>query len=129
MKKAYSHGVGVLIIQDQKILLTHRIKGEQIGVWEVPAGHIKESETSEEAALREVREETGLQIKIIRKLGTNVDEDYAFKAEVFLAEVVSGKLQNLDTGNHSALKWFSLNELPNPLGSTAAKGLQELAIT
>lgn len=42
------------------------------------------------------------------------------------SEVVSGEAINSEEGNHSALEWFDLSNLPEPLGSTAAQGVDRL---
>ncbi len=59
-KDGYSRGVGVFIVQDRRLLLTFRSKGEQPGVWEVVAGQVKEGESVEATAIREALEETGI---------------------------------------------------------------------
>lgn len=77
--------------------------------------------------MREAKEETGLAIKIIEKIGVNVDHAHRFEGDMLLAEVVSGEAKNLDERHHSRLEWFSLDDLPQPLGSTTVKGLQILS--
>lgn len=58
---------GVIIIRDGKILLLHRHKyGRRYYL--VPGGGVEEGETVEEAAVREAREETGLDVTLVRKL-------------------------------------------------------------
>ena len=126
MIEGYSRGVGVMIVQNNKLLLTYRIKGDQLGVWEVVAGHIESYEKPEDTAIRETKEETGIDIRITRHIGKNIDDTHRFEADIFLAEVVSGEIQNLDPRNHSELKWFELTDLPCPLGSTTIKGLELL---
>lgn len=62
--------------------------------WCLPGGRIEPGETPEQAAVREVKEETGLHVKVIRHLLTdrfNVDSGYT-TAFTFLGEVVSGQL-------------------------------------
>ncbi|HLD41540.1 MAG TPA: NUDIX domain-containing protein [archaeon] len=44
---------------------------DQYGKWAVPKGLIEKGETPEQAALREVKEETGIEAKILEKLGEN----------------------------------------------------------
>jgi len=128
MKNDYSEGVAVFIIKDNKILLTKRIKGGFIGFWEVPAGHIKNNESIEDTAIREVKEKTNLVVNSIKVFGINVNEEYKFQANLITAEIVSGTAKNIDTYNHSALEWFSINKLPSPLGESTLKGLKILKL-
>ena len=67
--------------------------------WGLPKGAVSEGETSEAAALREVREETGIEAKIVKPLDTI---EYFFRAgdtliqkrvDFYLMEYVAGELQ------------------------------------
>jgi 8-oxo-dGTP diphosphatase len=55
-----------------KVLLVHRPRYDD---WSLPKGKLDPGESIEEAALREVREETGIQCKILRKIAT---QQYAY---------------------------------------------------
>ena len=60
---------GGLLIENGKILLIHRIKninGERKEYYVVPGGGIEEKENIKEATIRELKEETGLNIKLIK---------------------------------------------------------------
>lgn len=123
----YREGVGVFIVKDNMLLLTHRSQGYQVGFWEVPAGGRKERETFEEAAIREVKEETSLEVRIIQHLGLHVNDEYHFRCHMMLAEIVTGVAQNMDAYNHEAVQWFPLAQLPGPLGSTTKAGVKVLS--
>jgi len=125
--QTYSFGAAVFIIREDAILLTHRIKGAQLGVWEVPAGHIEGDETAQEAAARELLEETGLMAVSLRSMGEYVNDQYRYKASMFLVEA-EGEPENLDERNHSALEWHQINELPANLGATTRSGLRVLGL-
>lgn len=106
--------------------MLYRIRGAQSGFWEVPSGHIKEDEDEETAAIREVREETGLEVENLEKFGINIDDSLGFKTGMYKTEKFFGTTKNKDTKNHSEVSWFELNNLPSHLGLTTKKGLKIL---
>lgn len=55
-------GVGVIIMRDGKILLLRRTGSHGSGTWSVPGGHIEYGESPSETAVRETKEETGIEI-------------------------------------------------------------------
>ena len=59
---------GGIVIRDGEILLVHR---ERYDDWSLPKGHVDPGETWEEAALREVREETGLRCELGAYVGAS----------------------------------------------------------
>jgi 8-oxo-dGTP diphosphatase len=56
-------GVGVVVWQDDEILLVRRARAPRMGEWSIPGGGQDLGETVFEAAIREVREETGVTIR------------------------------------------------------------------
>jgi len=55
-------GVGVVVWKDDEFLLIRRGKEPMRGAWSIPGGRQNLGETVKEAAIREIREETGLEI-------------------------------------------------------------------
>lgn len=88
-------GVRIVIPDDQGRILMVKQHHEGKDIWMVPGGGIDEGENSEQAAIREVREETGLDVKIKRLLW-HVEEVSEARGQrfvnFFLAEIAGGKL-------------------------------------
>jgi ADP-ribose pyrophosphatase YjhB (NUDIX family) len=59
----------VFIERDHRVLLTRRAFNPERGKWALPAGYIDDGEDPRDAAIREAREETGLNIEITGLLG------------------------------------------------------------
>ncbi len=62
-------GVGVVVLRGGEVLLVQRGKPPKAGSWSIPGGAQHLGETVAEAALREVQEETGLEVRLGNRLG------------------------------------------------------------
>jgi len=95
-------GVAVIIFDaDKKVLLQKRT---DVGLWGIPSGHVEPGETVAEAAVREVFEETGLEIRIKRLIGVYSEpesqvfsypngKNVHFITSCFEAEVIGGSIK------------------------------------
>ena len=57
-------GVGAVVIRHARVLLVRRAKAPRAGRWSLPGGRQRLGETVREAAAREVREETGVEVEV-----------------------------------------------------------------
>lgn len=64
-KQRVQVGIGVIILKGNKILLGKRIDGHSKGTWQSTGGHLEFGESFEDGARREIKEETGLEVKIL----------------------------------------------------------------
>jgi 8-oxo-dGTP diphosphatase len=53
---------GVIVVDDDQVLLVKRTNPPAVGCWSLPAGYLEVDEGPQEAAIRELREETGLSV-------------------------------------------------------------------
>lgn len=105
------HIVVGLIRKDQQILIQRRPeKGLLGGLWEFPGGKIDTGETGEMALLREVREETGLDVALGEKIGTIQHAYTHFKITLsaWFCDWIEGEAQ---THAASENQWIRMNEL------------------
>jgi len=107
--------IAVIMIKEGKILLVHRIKKSK-EYYVIPGGGIEKDENIEQAAVREIKEETGLDIVLGRKLYEKEDrsrlESY-FLAKSFNGELKLGKpeIDRQSKDNVYLLEWVSLKDL------------------
>jgi len=101
---------GVVIIQDGKILLVQEAYEKARGKWNLPAGRVDEGETIEHAAIREAKEECGLDVTLGEHLVTIHQAIDKPVLHSFLAERFSGELRFAEEELLDA-KWFDINEV------------------
>jgi 8-oxo-dGTP diphosphatase len=110
-------GVGAIIICDGKLLLEKRKNEPGRGKWSIPGGLVELGENVEQTVMREVKEETGLEVEnpehidvvdnIIRD--ENGEIKYHFVIIDYFVKLKGGKLEaGSDAGE---LRWVALNEV------------------
>ncbi len=113
-----------VILRDQprrQVLLS--IRSDLFG-WELPGGTLEGNESPAQAVVREVHEETGLEIDPFEVVGVWVRRGFRpHTAHVFLGRVIGG----IETPSHETprLKWFDVDALPDALFSWYEAPLRE----
>lgn len=111
-------GVGVVVCKDDHVLLIRRGHPPSQGDWGLPGGALELGETWREAAVREVREECGIEITlgdvadvvdiVVRDESDRVQ--YHFAIVDFAADYVSGEV--CAQGDAMDARWVAIAELP-----------------
>jgi 8-oxo-dGTP diphosphatase len=103
----------MILVESGKLLLIRRGKEPFKGEWATPGGRIEDWETAEECARREMREETGLRVEVVRLTGLYSDprrDPRGIIAAAFLVRRTGGQLKAGDDADEA--RWFELGKLP-----------------
>ena len=105
---------GCIVIEDGKVLLIQQKNGH----WGFPKGHIEDDETERNAAIRETKEETNIDVEILdgRRYTENYITDKGNYKEViyYIAKKVNGEAKRQES-EVKALKWVEIKEAVNVL--------------
>lgn len=105
---------GCIIVKDGKVLLIEQVSGH----WGFPKGHVEHDEEEEQTALREVKEETNLDVKIdsnkryVEKYITDKGTDK--EVVLFVAEPINEEIK-MQEEEVSKIKWMSFEEAINQI--------------
>ena len=116
--------VAAIIIHENNIFATQRGYGEFKDGWEFPGGKIEPGETSQEALVREIKEELDIEIEVKDFLET-VEYDYPtfhLSMDCFFCTIKSGELVLKE---HEAAKWLTVETLDSVDWLPADQGLVE----
>ena len=123
-QKRIGAGFGVILEQDGKILLGRRHSDpdkadsafRSAGEWCIPGGKLDWGESLEDGAVREVREETGIEIKNPEVISIHncINEHAHFVTVGLVAKQWSGEAKVMEPDEIVEWKWFDLKDLPYP---------------
>jgi 8-oxo-dGTP diphosphatase len=112
-------GVGVIITRGKQVLLLKRKNAHGAGSWSPPGGHLEFGESPEECAIREAKEETGLDVTDVKfKAVTNDLFEAEGKHYITLwmeGECLSGEAVVNAPYEMSEVGWFAWDNLPETL--------------
>ena len=112
-------GVGVFVFKEGKFLMGQRRGAHGAGSWSVPGGHLEFNESPEETAIREVREETGLEIGNVSFAAvTNdvfTDEGKHYVTLWMKSDWVGGEPTITEPDKFVEQAWVDFDSLPDPL--------------
>ena len=120
MKFAGRTATAIIPFPPDKILLIKRHTVPFSGYWALPGGRVDSGETVEQTIVREVKEETGLDVAVMRKIdeyheqGVQYSVEYDYYPACFLVKTVGGKIKKQER-EIEEIKLFSLNEVPEAL--------------
>lgn len=127
--KAPRVGCGALIRNEKnEILLVKRLRDPEAGYWGFPGGKVDFGETDQQATVREVKEELGINIKLSSLAHLvnyiDIDNDQHWLAPVYNATIVDGAPSIQEPEALSDWKWFSLETLPDLLTEATRQTVQ-----
>ncbi|MDO8471386.1 MAG: NUDIX domain-containing protein [bacterium] len=122
--------LGGVVVKDGKVLILQRHKDEEIypNMWELPSGKRENLESSEASLVREVREESGLDVEVLAPISTfdyqveKSDEIQDSTQINFLVRPVNSK-EVLLSSEHQAFAWIAPEEINNYGITDATKGV------
>lgn len=124
--------VFVVALEKNKVLLIKRKNTGWLDGWyDLPAGHLEDQEGLKEAAARELKEETGLNVAPSDLALTHLHQNHHQKDNphygyIFLAKKWVGKPTLAEPEKADEVAWFSLDNLPDKISPYAKEALSHL---
>jgi 8-oxo-dGTP diphosphatase len=134
MKFAGRTATAIMIFSPDKILLIKRATVPFKGYWALPGGRVDPGETVEQTIVREVKEETGLDVAVVSKIGEYHEQgvqdgvEYNYYPACFLVKTIGGEIKKQES-EIEEIKLFSLNEIPEALAFEHAKMVKDYVAT
>ena len=105
--------VDTIIVDDDKVVLVQRLNNPYKDYWALPGGFVEYGEKVEHAAVREAKEETGLNIELKHIVGVYSDANRDPRGHtvsiVYMANIVGGQLKS--DSDAKDVKYFEVSEL------------------
>lgn len=94
--------------------------------WGFPGGALEPGETPEQAVVREVREETGVEVRVEDRVGSYSLADSTLTAHLFRCTILAGSPAVPDTGEIAEVEWWPVDALPSPQTNLLHHGVPDV---
>lgn len=114
-RPAVSADVVVYCAESKSILLIKRLKDPFAGAWALPGGFMDMDESADVAAIRELKEETGLVVETVSQIGAYSKVERDPRGRVVTVAFFAKASENDDVAaadDAADVKWFPIGELP-----------------
>ena len=125
-------GTAIILDDEDRFLVIRRARPPQEGWWDLPGGFCDGWEHPRDAAVREAREELGVELRLGAFVGMWIGT-YEFQDEplpvldcFWLASLVPGAVITLDPAEGTALAWVPLSDPPPLAFSTMESAIREV---
>ncbi len=115
---------------DGRVLLCQQSQGHRL--WGLPHGRIRDMESPVHAVIRDIREETGLEIEVVDLVGIyNLTGNGCGEhlpdvlVHAFRAKIDGGEPAVQAPGRISRLSWYSPDDLPSPMTATTQVAVRD----
>lgn len=110
MDKPIRKAVRCYLIKDNNVVVTKYKQGNKEGYYDIPGGKIEGGELPEQTAIREMKEETGVDVKDLNHKGNMIIEypNRIFDFDVFICNECNGKPQEFE---ENTSEWIEINKL------------------
>jgi len=130
MKFSGRTATAIIPFPPDKILLIKRATVPFKGFWALPGGRVDPGETVEQTIAREVKEETGLDVAIVSKIGDYHEQgvqdgvEYDYYPACFLVKTVGGEIKKQES-EIEEIKLFSLSDIPEAMAFEHAQMIKD----
>jgi 8-oxo-dGTP diphosphatase len=120
----------IVAFPEDRILLIKRSTPPFVGYWALPGGRAELNEAVEQTVVREVKEETGLDVKVVSKVGEYHEKgkqagyEYDYYPACFLVKTIGGNTRKQES-EIMEIELFSLSKLPEVLAFEHAQMIKD----
>lgn len=123
-------GVGAFILNDNnELLLQKRAVPAEKGYWCIPGGRLEMFELLEDAVVRETKEETDLDVEVVKLMGICnhiiTNENAHWVSARYLCKIKSGTPKIMEPDKATDMGWFALDKLPEKLTITTREAVED----
>lgn len=123
-------GIGVILVNQDGQVLVGKRKNSHAPYYSIPGGHLDEGETFEQCAIREVWEETGINVSdprviaVTNNLETYQQEGKHYISIILLVENIDETPKLVEPEKCEAWLWVDPNNLPMPHFDASKQGIE-----